>query len=176
MEGLRHKHRRAAACTQAEIHEQVPEGQDRVNDSDGVALRGLRPLRDNSTELINAGGAAVTISDAEYLATDVSPTAVRITERNACSRQHEESGFVRKLPTVYAVCTVAGRKDDVEDSASHRRTANKPPVSSDNSIHSILSTLLTCQVHNFRTQELGAGSSPSRLCKSEADGDVCSSA
>jgi len=39
----------------------VADAPPRENDSDGVALRGLRPLRDNSTELINTGGATVAI-------------------------------------------------------------------------------------------------------------------
>jgi len=44
---------------------------------------------------------------------------------------------------VCAICELAGRRDDVVDSASHRRKCNKPSVSPDNSIHSILSTSLT---------------------------------
>ena len=54
--------------------------------------------------------------------------------------------LVSKLLVVCVICVVAGRRDDVEDSASRSRTANKPSVSPDNSVHSIFSTLHVCQV------------------------------
>ncbi len=44
---------------------------------------------------------------------------------------------------VCAICELAGRRNDVVDSASHRRKCSKPSVSPDNSFHSILSTSLT---------------------------------